>query len=73
MAFKNVIRVRAGLSGMSDCILQLPQGYLRDLKNSYVGKKFEHRSDLVPSTRKETALPDHIWPARNTDFEQNTL
>ena len=40
MAFKNVIRVRAGLSGMSDCILHLPQVYLRDLKNSYVGKKF---------------------------------
>ena len=53
MAFKNVIRVRAGLSGMSDCILHLPQVYLRDLKNSYVGKKFEHRSDLVPSTRKK--------------------
>ena len=55
MAFKNVIRVRAGLSGMSDCILHLPQVYLRDLKNSYVGKKFEHRSDLVPSTRKDTS------------------
>ena len=73
MAFRNVIRVRAGLSGMSDCILHLPQVYLRDLKNSYVGKKFEHRSDLVPSTRKKTALPDHIWPAMNTDFEQNPL
>ena len=66
-------RVRADRSGMSDCILHLPQVYLRDLKNSYVGKKFEHRSDLVPSTRTNTDFPDHIWPVRNTDFEQNTL
>ena len=48
-------RVRADRSGMSDCILHLPQVYLRDLKNSYVGKKFEHRSDLVASTRTDTS------------------
>ena len=72
MDFRDVIRVRAGLSGMSDCILHLPQVYLSHLKNSYVGKMFEHRSDLVPSTRKESVIPGKM-PARNTNFEQNTL
>ena len=73
MAFRNVIRVRAGLSGMSDCILYLPQVYLRDLK------KFVCREKILASIRfgaeysEETALPDHIWPARNTGFDQNTL
>ena len=45
MAFKNVVRVRAGLSGMSDCILHLPQVYLRDLK------KFLCRENVRASIR----------------------
>ncbi len=73
MAFKNVIRVRAGLSGMSDCILHLPQVYLRDIKNSYVGKKNLASIRFGAEYSEETALPDHIWPDRNTCFDQNTL
>ena len=30
MAFRKLVRVCADLSGMSDCILHLPQVYLRD-------------------------------------------
>ena len=80
MAFKNVIRVRAGLSGMSDCILHLPQVYLKDLKNSYVGTMFEHRSDLVPSTRKKLLFQitfgrpgTRVSTKIHCDFHKNTL
>ena len=84
MAFRNIVRVSSRLSGMSDCILHLPQVYLRHYKKSYVGKKIEHRSDLMPSTRKNTAFPDFPGPQISTkihcdftqihcDFHQNTL
>ena len=50
--FKKVVRVGTKLSGMSGSIIHFPQVHLSHLKNSYGGKKSEHRSELVPSARR---------------------
>ena len=59
MDSRELVRVCGKLSGMSDCILYLPQVYLSHNGRPYVGKKSEHRSDLVPGGGLNTD-PDHI-------------
>ena len=49
-----LVRVRADLSGMSESIIHLPQVHLRHNERPYVGKKLWHRSDLVPTARRNT-------------------
>ena len=61
------------LSGMSGSIIHFPQVHLSHLKKSYVDKKSEHRSELVPGARRFTDLEDsvQIWllDTQKTDFD----
>ena len=52
--FRALVRVRGMFSGMPHCFLYLPQVYLSHNGRPYVGKKSEHRSDLVPGTGGNT-------------------